>query len=190
MTYIDTMGNTMEPEREEEREEMFQTIDNIFQIDCPILDIGERQGATGYIDFIQPEELGSLSIMKGRDYYGRPFIVFKSSLIMSRDTSPIECFTTVFKRYTERSNMIYHTAGHYGRLLFATEGGMTLRQLHTLYDLLSNKTVEMTYQELRENRICQFRDDFLPLNKDELYTREREEEEWELIKNMIGKITI
>jgi hypothetical protein len=179
------MGNTAESITNEEREEMVQLIHDIFQIDCPILDIGERQGATGYIDFIQPKEC--LPMMKGRDRYGRPFIVFKSRLTMG-NKGPIECFTTFFKRYKEESNMIYHTAGHYGRLLFATEGGTTLRQLRTLYDLLSKGTVEMTYQELRENRICQFRDDFL--NNEEVYTREREEEEWELIKNMIGRITI
>jgi hypothetical protein len=125
--------------------------------------------------------------MKGRDHYGRPFIVFKSRMIMG-DKGPIECFTTFFKRYTEESSIVYHTAGHYGRFLFATEGGTTLSQIRILYDLLANGMVEMTYQELRENRIIQFRDDYT-ISK-EVYNREREKEEWELIKNMIGKIVI
>ena len=45
-----------------------QTIANI-----PLLDIGEAEGHTGYIDFIEPNMM-SAGIMKGIDRYQRPFI--------------------------------------------------------------------------------------------------------------------
>jgi len=183
------MGNTIEPEV---RDEMVEVINNIFQIEFPTLDIGKRQGNTGYIDFIQPEELGNLSIMKGRDYFGREFIVFKSKLT-TKNNNPVEYFTTFFKRYTDESNTIYHTAAHDGNYLFATEGGITLYQLNFLYELLKKGSVDITYEDLRKNRV-RVNIDYLTYNNEEEEKKEEEEkseeEKWELIKNMVGKITI
>lgn len=42
----------------------------------PIIDIGEREGNTGYIDFITPEDM-SAPIMRGEDKHQREFFVIK-----------------------------------------------------------------------------------------------------------------
>lgn len=42
----------------------------------PILDLGDREGATDYIDFIEPEEM-TAPIMKGQDKSGRHFIALR-----------------------------------------------------------------------------------------------------------------
>jgi hypothetical protein len=52
----------------------------IFEIDFPILEIGDRRGLSYYIDFIMPEELLDQNIMKGQDAFGRRFIVFKAEV--------------------------------------------------------------------------------------------------------------
>lgn len=43
----------------------------------PILDIGEREGGTGYIDFIDPSEM-TAPIMRGVDKYNREFFVIRA----------------------------------------------------------------------------------------------------------------
>jgi len=143
------MGNTIEPEVQNK---MNEVCNNIFDINCSVLDIGDREGFTGYIDFINPEELKNENVMKGKDRYNRQFIVFKSK-ITPLNSDPIQFFTTFFKRYTSDYNIIYHTAGHYGELLFKTEGGATISQMNILYELLKNGNVELTYEQMRENRI-------------------------------------
>ena len=42
----------------------------------PILDVGNRQGMTDYIDFIHESEVTS-PVMRGIDRFKRPFIVMK-----------------------------------------------------------------------------------------------------------------
>ena len=42
----------------------------------PVLDIGNHTGATGYIDFLEPNDLRE-SVMRGTDAAGRPFISLK-----------------------------------------------------------------------------------------------------------------
>ena len=63
---------------EDKAKEMKIVLDEIFQTNCPELDIGKRSGWTSYIDFIKPDELGEAHVMKGKDTAGRKFIVFKS----------------------------------------------------------------------------------------------------------------
>ena len=144
------MGNTIEPEV---KNKMIEVCNNIFDIDCPILDIGEREGLTGYIDFINPQELNNSNIMKGKDKYNRKFIVFKSIIRPLNNDDPIQFFTTFFKRHVDDYSITYHTAGHYGELLFQTEGGATISQMNILYELLKNGNVELSYEQMRENRI-------------------------------------
>ena len=168
-------------------------IDDIFNIECPILDIGYRTGSTGYIDFIRPEELGSSRIMKGVDRFGRRFIVFKSRIIL--ESGPIECFTTFFKRYKEENSTTCHTAGHYGRHLFCTEGGTTIYQMNLLYDLLKNGSIDMTYEELTIHRFITysyFQHKYLANDEDDVVNDKVENQDlkWDAIKNMISRVTI
>jgi len=142
------MGNIIVPEV---KDQMKQLANNIFEIGCPILDIGDREGPTGYIDFIKPQELGVENIMKGKDKYNRNFIVFKS-IITQLNYKPMHFFTTFFERYNNEYDVMYHTAGHYGALLFETEGGTTISQMNILYELLKNGNVELTYDQIQENK--------------------------------------
>ncbi|QLH36215.1 MAG: hypothetical protein HWD61_08810 [Parachlamydiaceae bacterium] len=61
----------------------------------PILDLGNRKGATGYIDFLSPKEL-NYPLMKGVDCHQRPFIACK--LLNTRGESFV---VTLFQRYTD-----------------------------------------------------------------------------------------
>lgn len=60
----------------------------------PVLDVGDKEGTTGYIDFITPKMM-SAPIMRGTDRYGRPFFCFAvTSKVRSN-----EYVFTVFRRY-------------------------------------------------------------------------------------------
>jgi len=141
-------------------QEMKIVLEEIFQTNCPELDIGKRSGWTSYIDFIKPDELGEARVMKGKDSTGREFIVFKSEVQTNRDK--IRLFTTFFQRYNSEV-VVYHSAGHYGTNMFLTSGGACLMQMKLLRDLLVNGSVDLTVEKMRECRIG-YRD-FLELEK-------------------------
>lgn len=61
-----------------------------------VLDLKDRMGSTGYIDFLKPEELKA-PVMKGTDPHGRPFISFRL-LITESGKRRVE---TLFRRYPE-----------------------------------------------------------------------------------------
>jgi len=139
------MGNAIS---NDEYGEMAQMLDEIFNDnDYPILDIGNRQGKTGYIDFIKPSELMNHSIMKGIDNSNRRFIVFKSETVVNRRN--VEMFTTFFQRYSNNPTL-YHTAGNYTKYLFETAGGCKLIQLRYLRDLLKNREIQLKYEDVEK----------------------------------------
>ena len=138
----------------------FENLCEIFQTNCPELDIGERAGWTSYIDFIKPDELGENNVMKGKDATGRKFIVFKSEV--QTNCNKVRLFTIFFQRWYD-SELVYHSAGHYGTNMFLTCGGSCLMQMKLLRDLLHNGSVELTVEKMRECRIG-YRD-FLELEK-------------------------
>lgn len=113
-------------------------MDKIFDYDCEILDIKDRKGHTGYIDFIKQDEV-TQDVMKGVDLYGRHFLVFKAKFIY--DDKEELCFSTFFKRYIEIP--VYHICGHDGRLLMETCGGMNMKQASLLEKLLNEKVVDI-----------------------------------------------
>ena len=135
---------------DDKTQEMKIVLDEIFQTNCPELDIGERSGWTSYIDFIKPDELAENHIMKGKDATGRKFIVFKSEVQTSGNK--IRLFTTFFQRWCD-SELVYHTAGHYGTHMFLTDGGASLMQMKMLRDLLGNGRVDLSVEKMRECRI-------------------------------------
>ena len=71
---------------------------SIMNTTCDTLDISNRYGNTGYIDFIKQTELQENNIMKGMDDYRRLFIVFKAEVIYD-DNTKSNTFTTVFQRF-------------------------------------------------------------------------------------------
>ena len=90
-----------------------------------ILNIHNRVGITGYIDFININEINSPE-MQGVDVCGRPFITVN--------------FTAFFKRYSDISCTVWEACGFYHRLM-ETSGGMSIPQLIYLRDLLKNGNV-------------------------------------------------
>ena len=92
--------------------------------DIDVLDIGERVGATGYIDFIGIKEI-TAPLMRGIDIHYRPFFTICADIVYD-DGTCIPTFTTIFQRYTD-STILWHTAGHYRKIL-VTDGGMNAQQ--------------------------------------------------------------
>lgn len=72
-------------------------IDNL-----PVLDIGDRIGLTGYIDFIRNDDM-QYPVMKGRDRFNRPFIAIKVAkrLKTTPDELPTFSVGTFFQRYSD-----------------------------------------------------------------------------------------
>lgn len=134
------MGNQLSEFEIDERYKLIKKIFNIANINK--IEIGDRVGHSGYIDFIEPELLVNDDILKGIDIYSRSFIVFKAEIIL-QDNSKIQTFTTFFKRYHD-SDIVWHACGHYGLNLFDTCGGANNTQIKILYDLLSNKTIDLS----------------------------------------------
>ena len=128
-------------------------IKSIMNTNSNILDISHRYGATSYIDFIKQSELPeNINVMKGRDDFDRPFVVFKSEIIYENSKYNKKTFTTFFQRYTD-DLLLCQACGDSGRLLFDTVGGTNITQLKLLDDLLKNGFVDLTpdtnYDELR-----------------------------------------
>ena len=109
------MGNNLS---ELEKDELQNTIDELNKLKFNILDLQDRKGITGYIDFINPTELNDYNVMSGFDYANRRFFVIKAEIEYS-DKTKIKTFTTFFQRYSD-NNLLWHTSGHYGKLLFDT----------------------------------------------------------------------
>jgi hypothetical protein len=121
----------------------------IFDIDCPILDIGEEVGVTDYIDFISPERFSD-AVRKGTDKYGRKFITFRAN-VEYNDGEIIKTFTTFFQRYT-REELLWMCAGKQTQL-FATEGGSNLLQMKLLLKLLRDYNVDVTEDMIQNCRL-------------------------------------
>ena len=107
-------------------------MDEIFSELCkqntPVLDIGERQGVTGYIDFISWKEVKH-PIMIGRDTNGRRFIVIK--MILNNQ----KIMQTYFQRYTNSENL-WMGCGCYTRNLFYTSGGINAEQIELVRQII------------------------------------------------------
>ena len=126
------MGNVVS---NEEIYTLRKVIDLFEDLSFEILNIGMRNGYTGYLDFISPDELGSNVVMKGKDLYSRPFFVFKAIFEYSNGEKK-NTFTTFFQRYDDDKNL-WHCCGHHGENLMSTEGGVNLEQFKLLYELFS-----------------------------------------------------
>jgi hypothetical protein len=130
-----------------------ELINKIYNYNCPILNIENRKGHTGYIDFIQEKELGLNPVMKGMDCIQRPFIIIKAELILSNgDTIPT--ISTFFQRYNDCKSL-WQCCGHSGRLLMNTDGGMSEIQFEFLNQLLNvtEKVVDLDFDSIKKLRL-------------------------------------
>jgi hypothetical protein len=140
-------------------------LEKIVGIDVPILDIGLRNGITGYLDFINPDELGSNNIMKGIDSASRPFIVFKAEFEFSNGLKK-KTFTTFFQRYSD-DKFLWHCCGHYGKNLMDTSGGTNLEQVKLIYELVVSNKYKIN-KDLIQMQKLNFRDSVVSISWDNL----------------------
>jgi len=122
-------------------------INNIFK-NTYKLDIGNRKGNKGYIDFIKPEELTD-SVMSGVDCYQRKFVVIKATFIFN-DGSKRESFQTYFERY-RNSHYVWAIGSHYGESLFCNSvGRLNPEHIEFLNELITNREVLLNKQKIQK----------------------------------------
>lgn len=83
-----------------------------FYESLPVLDLGETDGRTGYIDFIEEGDM-SHPIMKGADRHGRPFIAFRLQYTTRRGKTHTGV-ETIFRRYTDGPVWVSGGNGRFG----------------------------------------------------------------------------
>ena len=142
----------------ENNEFIHEHMDKIMDKNYPILDIGECNGSTGYLDFITFNDLYA-PVMKGYDQYKRPFLVI-SAVITKSDGSTIKTMETFFQRYEDFKNL-WHGCGHDGPYFLSTQGGMNIKQVNFIENLLENNKVDLTDELMNE---VKFGDYFRPFN--------------------------
>ena len=124
--------------------------------DYPILDIGDREGHTEYLDFINVNEL-KYPIMKGYDCNFRMFIIIKV-IISGKMYAQI-----FFRRYIDDDNF-WMGCMVWGAFPFITTlGGMQLYQAKLLQEILKGSIVRILpehrpifidkYEELKEQSV-------------------------------------
>lgn len=123
---------------------------DILNYDCNILDIKNRMGGTGYIDFIKSKELNNNDIMKGKDMHERPFFVLKATYIHNNG-NVTHTISTFFQRYTSDNNL-WVSCGMYMNLLHS-EGGLSEKQLCFVKELIYNKEVILDFDKIKELRL-------------------------------------
>lgn len=118
----------------------------------PILNVSERVGYTGYIDYIRFEELSS-PIMHGIDCCKRKFIVFKFQI----DDDPNIYMQTLFQRYTN-NECDWRPCGHATVCLIDACSPLHLSQLLFLTELFSTGSAVITsddypYESFENKRV-------------------------------------
>ena len=141
------MGNTVS---ENECKERIDLMASIMSKEFPALDIGNKNGMTGYLDFFRLNEM-TASVMKGYDASHRPFFTVRAKVIKS-DGSEVQVFETFFQRYSN-NDILWHGCGHGGTNFMSTDGGMSLNQMKFLYQLVTDSKVELTTETMNELRI-------------------------------------
>lgn len=102
----------------------------------PNLDIGRREGSTGYIDFLKWDEVTE-PVMKGMDLYGRRFVVVK----MNIENEDINFMETYFQRYSDLLTK-WMSCGHATRKFINTIGtGLDSDQIDLLKRVINKEEV-------------------------------------------------
>lgn len=84
--------------------------------------MGNRIGSTGYIDFVQPNELNEkVDCVKGIYVHLINFFVFKARFYFA-DDKYFDTFSIFLKKYLA-DKVVWHCCGYYGTYLMNTEGG-------------------------------------------------------------------
>ena len=105
----------------------------------PILDIGKKEGSTGYIDFIKKSDLGDFNVVKGKDMYGRYFLTLK--VIGEYNDHTQEYIQTFFQRYSNRADLWMDAYADSQEFLY-TPGGITDSEIQFLIKLINGDIIE------------------------------------------------
>ena len=116
-------------------EDIYLMEDLYYDLECPNLDLGEREGWTQYIDFITWDEVIA-PVMKGIDCTGRKFIVIKFIVNQTR------IMQTFFQRYTGGSGWM--GCGHATTNLIDTSGGLRDNQAEFIRNVIEEKRPILT----------------------------------------------
>ena len=103
---------------------------NINLENIPTLDVKNRVGFTGYIDYIRCNEV-TFPIMKGIDCLNRPFVVIKTYI---NDQIFMD---TIFSRHTDQYSL-WHSCGNHSYQILGTTGGMDVKQALLVKSLVEN----------------------------------------------------
>lgn len=79
----------------------------------PVLDIGDRTGGTGYLDFLQPNDL-THSVMRGADAGGRPFISLKLNVPSQSRHPSYQTVITFFQRFATGGEWTWGSQNYHG----------------------------------------------------------------------------
>lgn len=103
----------------------------------PVLDIGNQEGRTSYIDFIEQKDV-KYPVMRGVDRNKRPFIVLRAI-----DKNGQYYMQTFFQRYSDDEKH-WMGCGHGGKQIIDTCGGMKPIQFDLLKCLIQGETCNVT----------------------------------------------
>ena len=124
--------------------------------ECPLLNIGQRKGNWGYIDFIDERELRQSAVMKGQDCIGRPFLVIKAEFVLAEgETLPV--FATLFQKYVNNKN-IWQCCNYPGMEFLQTsyigDGyPVDAQQIALLTELLREKRIDLPMEGLFPHKL-------------------------------------
>jgi hypothetical protein len=153
-----------------ERKLIYPVLEKIYHRNFPVLDIGERIGPTGYIDFIPLKEI-THPVMIGNDFFKRKFIIIKAIVYKKI------CVQTFFQRYSDNVDlwMGCHVNGDCYNLL-ETVGGMKYSQALLIKDIVEGKNVKLE----EKHRPCYYLTDSV-LNKNVILY---EEKKWKAVETI------
>lgn len=121
----------------------------------PILEVGEKCGDTGYIDFIRKEEI-KFPIMGGIDDGHRPFFVME---VVSDDEDKIHYAQTFFQRWTDNQDK-WVSGDIVGRTIFmSTSPTMNNKHIDVLKKLINGESIVFpeelaAWENKRPLRLC------------------------------------
>lgn len=146
------MGNKIDIETEFN---MVKTMNQIFNEIDQSIDIKNKNGLTGYLDFFTPEYLEvngvKHNVVKGIDSAGRKFILIKTEFVFA-DNTTTPTLSCIFQRYTD-NKFLFCCCSHYTTEMMETGGGMDINQMKFLHELVFLQSVKINFEMIRKLRI-------------------------------------
>jgi len=127
---------------------------NISCLDCSDLNIEDRVGNTGYIDFITPDDMNE-AFNKGVDIYRRKFINILAN-IEYENGSVKKTLSTLFQRYSGDDGLWMIGGDKNIPTLMESYGGVNIEQFNLIRRLLEEKSVDITDEIYKKCRITEY----------------------------------